>query len=180
MRYPFVTITGPSGCGKTTVVRALQECGWVEAVSSTTREPRPGEEEGHAYFFRTVSEFQNISDAGGFLETVEFSGRLYGIESEEIESKVSIACTLLIADGEGVKQIRDRYDGPLFHVYLNASQEVLRDRMAMRGDTVEMIESRLLHDVKFDVWRNEIPWDLLVDNDELERTISLIRSMVGD
>lgn len=55
----LVVITGPSGVGKGTVVgRLISEVpAIVRSVSVTTREKRPGEEEGVDYFFARPKNF---------------------------------------------------------------------------------------------------------------------------
>ena len=51
----LVIISGFSGAGKGTVVKELMknyEC-YALSISATTRNPRPGEENGREYFFKT-------------------------------------------------------------------------------------------------------------------------------
>ena len=43
-----------------------------------TRQPRTGEQNGVNYFFVSRPEFEALQKAGGFIETAEFSGNLYG------------------------------------------------------------------------------------------------------
>ncbi|HEU4489247.1 MAG TPA: guanylate kinase, partial [Jiangellales bacterium] len=55
----LVVLSGPSGVGKSTVLRRLRASYpevWL-SVSSTTRFPRPGEEEGVHYHFLDRAEF---------------------------------------------------------------------------------------------------------------------------
>ena len=53
-------ITAPSGAGKSSLVKALLEHdSSIElSISHTTREPRPGEVNGHEYHFISVPEFE--------------------------------------------------------------------------------------------------------------------------
>jgi len=73
-------VTGPSGAGKGTLIRALIERrdDLEVAISATTRPQRPGEEDGHDYYFLTEEEFLARIEAGDFLEHVapEERGRL--------------------------------------------------------------------------------------------------------
>ena len=55
-RGKLFIVSGPSGVGKSTVLRALfaQNTTLYFSVSATTREPRPGEEDGVLYHFLTM------------------------------------------------------------------------------------------------------------------------------
>ena len=58
----LVIISGFSGAGKGTVVKALMnkfDC-YALSISATTRQPRPGEENGREYFFKTKEEFEEL------------------------------------------------------------------------------------------------------------------------
>ena len=58
----LVIISGFSGAGKGTVVKELMknyEC-YALSISATTRNPRPGEENGREYFFKTKEEFEEL------------------------------------------------------------------------------------------------------------------------
>ena len=56
----LIVISGFSGAGKGTIVKRLLEKhdSYALSVSMTTRNPRPGEEEGKSYFFRSEEEFE--------------------------------------------------------------------------------------------------------------------------
>jgi hypothetical protein len=85
---PVFVITGPSGAGKGTLIKGLLERvpGLEIAVSATTRAQRPGEIDGHDYWFLSDEEFTRRVDAGEFLEYVPYvSGRRYGTLRSELE-----------------------------------------------------------------------------------------------
>ncbi|XP_047632288.1 guanylate kinase isoform X2 [Phacochoerus africanus] len=76
-----VVLSGPSGAGKSTLLKKLlQEHSSIFgfSVSHTTRDPRPGEENGKDYYFVTREVMQRDIAAGDFIEHAEFSGNLYG------------------------------------------------------------------------------------------------------
>ncbi|MCV4566923.1 guanylate kinase, partial [Escherichia coli] len=54
------------------------------SVSHTTRNPRPGEEDGKDYYFVTREMMQRDIAAGDFIEHAEFSGNLYGTSKEAV------------------------------------------------------------------------------------------------
>jgi len=180
MIYPLVTITGPSGSGKTTIVHNVVRLGLaLEAVSSTTRQPRSGEVEGTAYYFRTKDQFQKLRDEDGLYECVQFNSNWYGIEKEEINGKVQKSPVLLVVEPEGVRHIQAHYNlGPVFHVFLDVEYDHCLLRMIERGDQVERATERNEHDKKyFPSSSRGIKWDVLVRNYSLDRTSKVIASM---
>ena len=52
----LIVVSGFSGAGKGTIMKALLERydNYALSISATTRNPRPGEEEGKAYFFKQL------------------------------------------------------------------------------------------------------------------------------
>ena len=60
-KYLFV-VSGAAGTGKDSVVKALREAHpeIEKTVSATTRAPRPGEQEGVDYYYRTREQFQQL------------------------------------------------------------------------------------------------------------------------
>ena len=60
-KFLFV-VSGAAGTGKDSVVKALREAHpeIEKTVSATTRTPRPGEQEGVDYYYRTREQFQQL------------------------------------------------------------------------------------------------------------------------
>ena len=73
-------VTGPSGAGKGTVLgRLLPSMDRLRcSVSATTRQPRPGEEDGVNYYFLTKPDFEAMIQRNEFLEYAEYVGNYYG------------------------------------------------------------------------------------------------------
>jgi guanylate kinase len=70
-------ITGPSGVGKGTLIRGLMERlpGLRLSISATTRQPRPGEQEGVDYYFMTPDQFEQHVRTGDFVEHARYAAR---------------------------------------------------------------------------------------------------------
>src|SRR6185437_13524810 len=106
---PVFVVTGPSGAGKGTLIQLVlprfQEL--APAVSATTREQRPGEEEGKHYWFLDRDAFDRRVDAGEFLEWVDFVGNRYGTLRSEIDGlRESGKAPLLELETEGAKRVK--------------------------------------------------------------------------
>src|SRR6266511_1453427 len=85
---PMIILSGPSGVGKSTVIRqllAVKEFPLRLSVSATTREKRPGEQDGREYHFWKRERFQEAIAAGAFLEWAEVFGKYYGTLRSEVE-----------------------------------------------------------------------------------------------
>ena len=66
----LIVLSGASGVGKGTVLKELmkQRQDLRFSVSATTRDPRPGEEDGVHYYFETRVRFEEMILGGEFLE----------------------------------------------------------------------------------------------------------------
>ena len=86
----LVLASAPGG-GKTSVSRELlkTEPELALSVSATTRAPRPGEEEGVHYFFRSPEEFAAMVAAEELLEHASFLGRSYGTPRPAVEAALA-------------------------------------------------------------------------------------------
>ena len=56
------------------------------SVSATTRNPRPGEEDGREYFFRTKEEFEQLIREDGLIEYAQYVENYYGTPREYVSS----------------------------------------------------------------------------------------------
>ncbi len=76
----ILVLSGPSGAGKSTIIQAAsEEIGeYYFSISTTTRNPRAGEEDGRDYLFVTKENFEEDIKAGNFLEYAEVHGNYYG------------------------------------------------------------------------------------------------------
>ncbi len=175
-----VVITGPSGVGKGTLIRLLREqvpeLGL--SVSATTRDARPGEEEGVAYHFLTDAEFDRLVDAGAFVEHAEYAGRKYGTLRSELERRTAAGEPVVLEiEVQGARQIRDAIPGALLVFIAPPSREALRERLVGRGtDAADVIERRLrVAEEELDA-RAEFAHEVV--NDRLEDAVRELVSVV--
>ena len=76
----ILVLSGPSGAGKSTIINAASaEIGeYYFSISTTTRAPRVGEENGVDYFFVSKEDFEEDIKAGNFLEYAQVHNNYYG------------------------------------------------------------------------------------------------------
>src|SRR5437868_5270557 len=108
---PLIIVSGPSGSGKSTLIKGVMSRwpGRLElAVSATTRQPRPGEQEGRDYHFWTVERFRQAIDAGEFLEHACVHGQNhYGTPRSEVEPRLRRGVGVFLdVDVQGAATVR--------------------------------------------------------------------------
>jgi guanylate kinase len=139
--------TGPSGVGKGTIREQLlqQVPGIVRSVSVTTRQRRPGEQEGVSYFFRSSEEFDDMRANNELMEWAEFAGSYYGTPKAWVEQQLRAGLDVLLEiEVQGAKQIRQRFPSAVLIFVSPPSFEALRQRLVGRNtETSEKIALRL-------------------------------------
>ncbi len=141
-------VVAPSGAGKSSLVNALlaQEPSIKLSISSTTRQPRPGEQHGREYFFISAEEFLAKRDAGEFLESAEVHGNYYGTSRIQIAEQMRAGTDVLLEiDWQGAQQVRKQFPQALGIFILPPSIQALEERLTRRGqDDPHVITRRIL------------------------------------
>src|SRR5436305_10523559 len=113
----LLVLSGPSGVGKTTLTNRLKEQGWpgLVVVTVTTRRPRPGEQDGVHYHFRTPQQFREMIERGELLEHAEVHGNWYGVPAIPVRERLAAGeDVILTIDPQGAKTIRAKTKGAVF------------------------------------------------------------------
>ena len=137
-----IVVMGPTGSGKGTLMKYAHSVfpDLYETVSCTTRQPRPGEQDGVDYHFITPEAFTAKIGAGDFLEWAEYGGNRYGtLKSEIIPRLESGELVLTEIEVQGVEQLRKLLPETVMSVvYVEAGEwEVLRARALARAPITE-------------------------------------------
>ena len=135
IRGKLIVISGPGGVGKSTITAQLRNDPrfWI-SVSATTREPRPGERDGVDYHFLTAELFQEMIEAGEFLEWAQFAGNRYGTPRAPVEEWRAMGKHVILEiEIEGARQVRSREAGATLIFIAPPSWEELIRRLTSRG-----------------------------------------------
>ena len=174
-------ISAPSGTGKTTVIRKLLEMkdDIFFSVSVTTRDMRPGEENGVHYHFITDAEYDDLVARDELLEHAEYAGNRYGTPAAPIrEHTANGHAALLDIDLQGYRQVKEKMPEAVGIFIVPPSIEELERRLRGRGtDSEEKIRQRLK--IAETELKSVSEYDHVVVNDEVERAAAEILDIIN-
>ena len=163
----LLIVSGPSGSGKTTLCRRADKDGLTAySISCTTRQPRPGEQDGVDYHFLTPADFATKVAAGDFLEYATVHGNSYGtLKSDIIELLQAGKNVVMDIDVQGAASIRACNDPIICRayadVYIHVPAPELEARLRGRQtDAEEVILLRLRNAAEEDARQGEYQFAL--------------------
>lgn len=178
----LVVISAPSGTGKNAITRELLKLfsNTTRLVTTTTRDPRPGEVNGVDYHFVSVEDFQNMILSDEFLEYNNYAGNWYGSEKQRLETdleKNEFIFSTLDVNG---KNSLDKISYPHISIFLLPDTlDVLDDRIRHRGgQSEEDIEKRIV--IAHDEIAEAAKYDFQVVNHEgkMKETVDQITAFL--
>jgi guanylate kinase len=178
----LIVLAAPAGGGKSTVIQKLRERhpDWTFSVSATTRQPRPGEQDGREYYFLSAEEFRNRVQRGEFLEHEDVHGEQYGTLIEPTRRRLDRGETVIFdLDVKGALSVKRLFPEARTIFLLPPSREALRERLIKRHtEPPELIEKRL---ARADMELALAPqFDIRVVNDDLERAVNEVDKQIMD
>lgn len=143
----LVVVSGFSGAGKGTVMKRLMEKydDYALSVSATTRKPRPGEEDGREYFFRTRDEFEKLIEEDALLEYAQYVENYYGTPRSYVEEQLQAGRNVILEiEIQGAMKIKEKIPEALLVFVTPPTVEELERRLTGRGtETAQVIADRL-------------------------------------
>ncbi|MBQ7412019.1 MAG: guanylate kinase [Clostridia bacterium] len=143
----LLIVSGPAGSGKGTVVSKLISAHEEIAlsVSATTRQPRPGEQNGVHYHFITKDDFEKRIKNGEILEYTTYCENYYGTPLKEVnEALLSGKDIILEIEVDGAMQVKKKLPEAVTVMLTPPDKETLENRLRSRGtETDEVIAWRL-------------------------------------
>ena len=173
-------VSGPSGVGKSTLCKTMiaQVPHTTLSVSCTTRNPRPGEQDGVDYCFTDEPQFREMIQRDEFVEWAEVYGNLYGTPQRQLEEAMTQGIDVMLdIDAQGARQILKRFSGAVYVFVTPPSLEVLRVRLNQRAsDSPDEIQRRLQS--ASDEIANFRSYHYLIRNEELAQATKELESIL--
>jgi len=176
----LIVVSGFSGAGKGTIMKELLSRyeQYALSVSATTRKPRPGEEEGKEYFFKSKEEFEQMIADDALIEYARYVDNYYGTPKAYVEEQLALGRDVILEiEIQGARKIKKRFPEAVLLFVTTKDAQTLKERLLGRKtETPEIIEQRLARAAQESEGIEE--YDYLVVNDELDVCVAEIHSII--
>jgi guanylate kinase len=178
----LTVLAGPTAVGKGTVSTYIRDHYpevWL-SVSATTREPRPGEQDGVHYFFVGADEFDRLVANGDMLEWALVHGRnRYGTLRSTVERAMADGKSVLLEiDLQGARQVKESMPEATFVFLAPPSWDEMVRRLVGRGTETAEEQQQRLETAKLEL-AAEPEFDFTVVNDDVQRAADELVSLMG-
>jgi len=167
----ILVLSGPSGAGKSTIINAASdEIGeYYFSISTTTRDPRVGEEDGVDYFFVSKESFEEDIKAGNFLEYAQVHGNYYGTSLTPVKKALSENKLVIFdIDIQGHRLVRTKMDDITTSAFITPpTLKELETRLRTRCTDDEAVILRRIENAKEEI-RAVGEYDFTIINDTVE------------
>jgi len=176
----LIVISGPSGAGKSTVVfNAIgdrNDCCF--SISVTTRQPRPGEEDGREYFFIDQAEFDRMVENDELLEHARYVNNSYGTPKAYVLKKLDEGFNVILdIEVQGARQVKQKMPDAITAFAVPPSLAELERRLRNRGtETEETIRARL--DRARQEYQEADFYDYIIINDDVEKAADELSAII--
>jgi guanylate kinase len=173
-------ISGPSGVGKSSLLKRLlaNHSNLRFSVSTTTRQPRVGEQNGIDYNFVTQEQFLSDIDKDLFLEWAVVHDNYYGTSKTQIQTMTDSGLDVILdIDVQGSQNLMKKNIGGIYIFIAPPSIDELRKRLNGRGtDSADVIATRLKNAEKEMSFMDKYP--NIVINDDLEEAYKKLENII--
>ena len=178
----LIILSSPSGAGKSSIAQLLMK--WDEnivfSISSTTRNPRPGEKDGREYNFTSMDEFEALVKSDNMLEHAEVFGNMYGSPMKPVQEAINRGHDVLFdIDWQGGQQINNSSlrDDVISFFILPPSIAALEQRLLKRAqDSSHVVKERMKKsEAEISHWGE---YQYVLVNDNLEDTGNAIKHIL--
>ena len=176
----LIVVSGFSGAGKGTVMKEImgRYGNYALSISATTRKPRPGEEEGREYFFKTVEEFEKMIAKDQLIEYARYVDNYYGTPRAYVEEQLEAGKDVILEiEIQGALKVKEKFPETLLLFVTPPTAKELRSRLKGRGtETKDVIDFRMNRAKEEAEGMNR--YDYLIVNDVLEECVEQVHRII--
>lgn len=175
-------VSAPSGAGKSSLIHGLLKTQPLYdtqvSISHTTREKRPGEEDGKHYFFVSKPDFETMIKEGAFLEYAEVFDHYYGTSRQAIEQVLATGVDVFLdIDWQGAQQIRQKRPETRSIFILPPSHDELNRRLRGRGQDSEEVIAKRMAQATAEI-SHYAEYDYLIINDDFDLALFDLKTII--
>ena len=172
MQGAILVLSGPSGAGKSTIINhSSPDIGdYYFSISTTTRSPREGEENGVDYYFVTREAFEEGIKAGDFLEYATVHGNYYGTSLKPVKEALTQGKLVIFdIDVQGHRLVRAKMGDYVTSAFITPpTLSELEKRLYARSTDDNSVIERRVENAKVEI-EAVGEFDFVIINDIVEK-----------
>ncbi len=148
------------------------------SISATTRNPRPGEEDGREYFFRKREEFEKLIQEDALIEYAQYVENYYGTPRSYVEEQLQAGRNVILEiEIQGAMKVQKKIPEALLVFVTPPTVEELERRLRDRGtETAQVIADRLAR--AGEEAKGMDQYDYILVNDTVEECVDHLHQII--
>ena len=148
------------------------------SISVTTRNPRPGEEDGREYFFRKREEFEKLIQEDALIEYAQYVENYYGTPRSYVEEQLQAGRNVILEiEIQGAMKVKKKIPEALLVFVTPPTVEELERRLRDRGtETAQVIADRLAR--AGEEAKGMDQYDYILVNDTVEECVDHLQQII--
>lgn len=176
----LIVVSGFSGAGKGTIMKEIMRRydNYALSISATTRKPRPGEEDGREYFFKTVEEFEKMIAKDELIEYARYVDNYYGTPRAYVEEQLEAGKDVILEiEIQGALKVKENFPQTLLLFVTPPTAGELRERLRGRGtETEDVIDFRMKRAKEESLGMDR--YDYLLINDMVDECVEEMHQII--
>ncbi len=176
----LIVVSGFSGAGKGTIMKEIMRRydNYALSISATTRKPRPGEEDGREYFFKTVEEFEKMIAKDELIEYARYVDNYYGTPRAYVEEQLEAGKDVILEiEIQGALKVKEKFPQTLLLFVTPPTAGELRERLRGRGtETEDVIDFRMKRAKEESLGMDR--YDYLLINDMVDECVEEMHQII--
>ncbi len=177
----LLVVSAPSGTGKTSIVKPVlgRLTNLAFSISHTTRQSRPGEEDGRDYHFVSMEKFEAKRLQNDFLEWARVHDNNYGTSRKAVQKQLAAGVDVILdIDVQGAMQLKAAASLPASYIFIAppSMAELERRLKGRQTENAASLHTRLTNAAGELAQAGQ--YDYQIINDDLEMAIQTFEAIV--